>query len=190
MGHKSIPLHVFDTVDAFRDLMQRTVLDTLRQGIFGWEVTDCHVIMTDCGYQAPPRKWPGTTLSDYRLLTPLVLMAALQQAGTTVHEPVLEFRLEFPSQDIGAILSVLGDLDAHPGTPETDGSVCVLGGRIQVARFHQLRSRLPDLTRGEGVLESAFAGYRPIEGPPPSRPRTDRNPLDRDAYLRRITRGT
>ncbi len=96
VSHKSVPIHVFDIVEAFRDLMRRTVHDTLRQGTFGWEVTDCHLIMTDCGYQAPPRKWPGTTLSDYRLLTPIVLMVALKQAGTTVREPALEFHMEFP----------------------------------------------------------------------------------------------
>lgn len=59
-------------------------------------------------------------------------------------------------------------------------------GVIRVA--HLLQSRLPELTRGEGVLESAFADYRPVEGAPPSRPRTDRNPLDRTDYLRRLNR--
>ena len=87
----------------------------MRQGLHGWEVTDCRVVMTDCAYQAPPRKWPGTTLSDYRLLTPLVLMAALQRAGTTVLEPVLAFRLELPAADLGPIMASLGELDARPG---------------------------------------------------------------------------
>jgi ribosomal protection tetracycline resistance protein len=186
VSHKAIPTHVFDTVDAFRDLMQRTVHDTLRQGLFGWAVTDCQVVMTDCDYQAPPRKWPGTTLSDYRLLTPLVLMAALKQAGTTVHEPLLEFHMEFPAHDLGSILSLVSNLGAQPHLPETNGSTCALTGTIRVADFHQLQTRLPDLTRGEGMVESAFAGYRPIDGPPPSRPRTDRNPLDRADYLRRV----
>jgi ribosomal protection tetracycline resistance protein len=186
---KSIPIHVFGSVEAFRQLMQRTVHDTLRQGIHGWEVTDCRVTMTDCDYQAPPRKWPGTTLSDYRLLTPLVLMAALQRAGTTVLEPALAFHLEFPAQDLAAIMSVLRELDAQPGPPDTRGATSIVEGVIRVARLHHLQSRLPELTRGEGVLESAFAGYRPVEGAVPSRPRTDRNPLDRVDYLRRVTRG-
>ena len=55
-----------------------------------------------------------------------------------------------------------------------------------MAALHDLQARLPDLTRGEGVLESSFAGYRPVEGAPPSRPRTDHNPLDRTDYLRRV----
>jgi ribosomal protection tetracycline resistance protein len=187
---KSIPIHVFGSVAAFRELMQRTVHETLRQGINGWEVTDCRVIMTDCDYQAPPRKWPGTTLSDYRLVTPLVLMAALKQAGTTVFEPVLDVHLEFPAEDLGPIMSVLSELEAQPGLPKTRGSTSVLESVIRVAQLHHLQSRLPELTRGEGVLEAAFAGYRPVQGPPPSRPRTDRNPLDRADYLRRVSRSS
>jgi ribosomal protection tetracycline resistance protein len=142
--------------------------------------------MTDSDYQAPPRKWPGTTLSDYRLLTPLVLLAALQQAGTTVCEPVLALRLEFPGDVLGPIMSTLIDVGASPRSPEFRGSVCTLEAELRSARLHDLQSRLPDLTRGEGVLESAFAGYRPVPGVPPSRPRTDHNPLDRADYLRRL----
>ena len=187
---KSVPIHVFGSVDAFRAVMRRTVGETLRQGLNGWEVTDCRVTMTDCAYQAPPRKWPGTTLSDYRLLTPLVLMAALRRAGTTVNEPVLDFRLEVPAQDLGPLMAVLGEVDAQPRSPTTNGSTSVVEGLIRVARLHDLQAHLPDLTRGEGVLESAFAGYRPVQGHPPSRPRTDRNPLDRADYIRRVSRDT
>ena len=187
--HKSIPIHVFDGVDEFRQLMERTVRDALRQGLCGWAVTDCHVVMTDCGYMAPPRKWPGTTLSDFRLLTPLVLMAALREAGTTVLEPVVEFHLQFPAHDLGPLLAILEELDAQPGSPTSDGSRSELDGIIRVAALPHLQSRIPDLTSGEGVLESAFAGYCPVPGAPPQRPRTDRNPLDRADYLRRVARG-
>ena len=56
-------------------------------------------------------------------------------------------------------------------------------GEIPAARVHDLQQQLPALTRGEGVLESAFDRYEPVRGPAPSRPRTDHNPLDRKEYL-------
>jgi ribosomal protection tetracycline resistance protein len=186
---KSIPVHVFDSVEVFRHVMQQAVIDTLRQGLHGWQVADCKVTMTDCDYQAPPRKWPGTTLSDYRDLTPLVVMAALEQAGTKVCEPMLDFRLEFPADVLSPMMTVLGELQTQPGPPAVRGSTCAIEGVIRAARQHDLQTRLPDLTRGEGVLEFTFAGYRPVEGLPPSRPRTDRNPLNRTDYLRRIAGG-
>ena len=155
-----IPMHVFDTVDAFREVMARTVRDTLHQGLHGWNVTDCAVTMTRSDYQAPPRRWPGTTLSDFRLLTPLVVMAALRRAGTTVCEPVLDVHLEFPADVLGDVIATLIKVEAIPGTPAVSGRVGTLDAEVRAARLHDLQSRLPDLTRGEGVLESAFGGYR------------------------------
>ncbi len=37
-------------------------------------------------------------------------------------------------------------------------------------------------------MESSFDRYEPVRGPAPARPRTDDNPLDREEYLRRVTR--
>jgi len=134
VGVKTIPIHVFDSVDVFRDLMRRTVVSALKEGINGWEVTDCKVTMTECDYQAPPRRWPGTTLSDYRDLTPLVLMSALLTATTTVCEPVVWFRLEFPSDVLGAMMSLLASVGAQPQQPSTDRSICVIEGECRAAR--------------------------------------------------------
>ncbi len=46
----------------------------------------------------------------------------------------------------------------------------MLEGEIPAARVHELRRRLPALTRGEGLLESAFDRYQPVRGAPPVRP--------------------
>jgi ribosomal protection tetracycline resistance protein len=51
---------------------------------------------------------------------------------------------------------------------------------------HELRRQLPALTRGEGILETAFERYHPVRGEIPDRPRSDNNPLDREEYLRRL----
>ena len=57
----TIPTHVFKTVEAFQDAMERTVRETLRQGIYGWEVTDCTVTMTIASYK--PRQSHATVAS-------------------------------------------------------------------------------------------------------------------------------
>ena len=184
----SIPTHVYKTVEAFHEAMERTVLETLRQGLYGWAVTDCTVTMTDCGYLAPPRRWPGTAASDFRLLTPLVLMSALKQAGTRVCEPIHRFRLEIPDDAFGATASALARLCAVTETQEVRGTSYMLEGEIPATRVHGLRQCLPALTRGEGVLESDFDSYQPVDGTPPTRPRSDYNPLNRKEYLLRLAR--
>ena len=57
-----------------------------------------------------------------------------------------------------------------------------------MAKVHTLTQQLPGLTRGEGVLESAFDRYQPVRGEIPTRPRTDNDPLNRRDYLLRVLR--
>jgi ribosomal protection tetracycline resistance protein len=180
---------------AFFAAVEDTVRETLRQGLYGWEVTDCTVAMTHSGYLAkhglghqPFNKSISSTGEDFRKLTPLVLMDALRQAGTVVCEPIHRLRLEVPDDTLGAVLPVLARLDAVPGTPVPRGSSYLLEGEVPAARMHELQQQLSALTRGEGVLETAFDRYQPVRGPFPTRPRTDHDPLDRKAYLRRVLR--
>ena len=175
--------------------VEETVRETLRQGLCGWEVLDCAVTMTHSGYWPRQSHMHGTfdksmssTAGDFRNLTPLVLTDALRQAGTTVHEPVHRFALELPADVLGPVSAVLAKLRGVPLTSTVRGEVCLVEGRIPAARVHDLERALPGLTRGEGVLEDGFDGWQPVAGPPPSRPRTDANPLDRKEYLLHVVR--
>ncbi|MGW3142207.1 GTP-binding protein [Streptomyces sp. NPDC001139] len=181
---------------AFFKAVEDTVRETLGQGLHGWQVGDCTVTMTHCGYS--PRqshahqgfdKSMSSTGADFRGLTPLVLMAALRRAGTRVLEPMHRFRVEAPADTLGALLPVLAASRAVPRTTEARGAVCVLEGEVPAGQVHVLGRRLPGLTRGEGEWESAFDHYAPItHGAVPERPRTDHNPLDRREYLLNVTR--
>jgi ribosomal protection tetracycline resistance protein len=180
---------------AFFRAVEDTVREALRQGIYGWEVTDCAVVLTHSGYVGKHslghqrfNKSMSSTGEDYRKLTPLVLMTALRQARTVVCAPVHWFRLEVPADTLGQLLPALTRLHAIPRTQRTRGASATLEGDIPAADVHQLRQQLPPLTRGDGVLECAFDRYEPVTGPFPIRPRSDNNPLDRVEYLQRVTR--
>jgi ribosomal protection tetracycline resistance protein len=180
---------------AFFKAVEDTVRETLRQGLYGWEVTDCTVAMTHSGYLGKHglghqyfNKAMSSTGEDFRGLTPLVLMTALQQARTVVCEPIHRFRLDVPADTLGAVLPVLARLRAVPRAPAMRGSSYLLEGEIPAAQVHELQQQLPALTRGEGVLESAFDHYQPVRGPVPTRPRSDHNPLDRKEYLLHVRR--
>jgi ribosomal protection tetracycline resistance protein len=181
---------------AFFRAVEETVRETLQEGIYGWQVTDCTVTMTHSGYL--PRqshahqgfaKSMSSTGADFRGLTPLVVMSALKKAGTIVHEPIHRFHLEAPADVLGPLLPALARLHAVSQTPAIQGSSCTLEGDIPAARVHELRQRLPALTRGEGALECAFDRYEPVRGTIPTRPRSDNNPLNREEYLLRVARG-
>jgi ribosomal protection tetracycline resistance protein len=180
---------------AFFRAVEETVRDTLQQGIYGWRVTDCTVAMTHSGYL--PRqshahqgfnKSMSSTGADFRGLTPLVVMSALQEARTTVYEPIHRFHLEAPADVLGPLLPALARLHAAPQAPAIRGSSCTIQGDIAAAHVHALRQQLPALTRGEGVLECAFDRHQPVRGTIPTRPRSDHNPLNREEYLLRVAR--
>ncbi len=181
---------------AFFTAVEETVRQTLRQGLHGWEVPDCVVTMTHSGYWARQSHAHGTfdasmssTAGDFRHLTPLVLMAALAQAGTEVLAPVHRFELEIPQDVLGATLSALPRLRAVPHRTDPIATGFRLSGVIPADRVHLLQVEVPTLTRGEGVLTSDFDHHEPVRGSVPSRRRTDRNPLDRNEYLALVERG-
>jgi ribosomal protection tetracycline resistance protein len=170
---------------SFHKAVEESVRETLRQGLHGWRVTDCRVAMT---HGIRYRHWATSTPAEHRNLTPLVLMTALAKARTQVFEPAHRFTLEFPADTLGLVLPVLARLGAVPGSPTLRGAWATMEGEITAARIHALRQALPPVTRGEGVLETAFDRYQPTCGPIPTRPRSDYNPLDRREYLKHVLR--
>jgi len=178
-----VPIYVYKTVGAFVDHMDEYVRETLQEGLSGWRVTDCTVTMTDCGYRAP-----GTTAGDFRRLTPLVLMRALEQARTSVCEPIVRLSLEIPVDAASAVLSALARLGAAARTSSQLEDLSTIEAALPAARVQALQRQLPALTSGEGVLESDFEGYRPVSGAAPTRPRTTANPLNREEYMLHFAR--
>jgi ribosomal protection tetracycline resistance protein len=180
---------------AFFAAVEDTVRETLREGLYGWEVTDCNVAMTHSGYLAKHslghqrfNKSMSSTGEDFRNLTPLVLMDALQRAGTVVCEPIHRFRLDAPAGTLGAVLPILARLGAVPGAPALRGASYLLEGEVPAARVHELQQQLSAPTRGEGILETAFDRFQPVRGAVPTRPRTEHHPLDRKEYLLHVQR--
>jgi ribosomal protection tetracycline resistance protein len=156
---------------AFFRAVEDTARETLQQGLRGWAVPDCLVTMTHTGYLAKQsaghqrfNKSMSSTGEDFRKLTPLVVVAALRQAGTVVCEPVHRFRLDAPADTLGPVLAALARLRGVPYDSATRDDALTIRGELPAARVHELRGVLPGLTRGEGVLECAFDRYEPVTG--------------------------
>jgi ribosomal protection tetracycline resistance protein len=180
---RSIPLYLYGATEVFAGAMEETVREALQQGLYGWQVTDCTVTMTDCDYSSP-----GTSARDFRKLTPLVLASALKQAGTEVCGPIHRFQLEGPPDSLKPTLRLLAQLRAEPAAPTMSGSAFVVEGEIAATRMHVLQQQLRSLTHGEGVLEFVSHRYEPVDGAIPTRPRSGDNPLNREEYLLQLAR--
>jgi ribosomal protection tetracycline resistance protein len=163
---------------AFFRAVEDTVHAVLGEGLHGWPIPDCSVTMTHSGFwprqsamHAAFDKSMSSTAGDFRNLTPLVLRAALRQAGTRVEEPVHRFDLDLPAADLGAALTLLARNRAVPHETVMRGEAAHLSGVVPAARVHALQQRIPALTGGEGDLACSFAGYQPVTGDVPERSR-------------------
>jgi ribosomal protection tetracycline resistance protein len=189
---RDAPLYVFKRFDAFAQRMDEYVRLALAEGLHGWQVTDCVVTVTKIGYSLadgpPSRRGPMPTARDLKRLVPLVLVQAFEQGGSAVCEPVFRIAAEVPTDAVGPMLAALGRLGAGAATPSPRGELSLLEGTLPASRVQVLRRQLPGLTGGEGVLDSEFAGYRPVTGTPPVRRRLTPDPRKFEEYLARVGR--
>jgi ribosomal protection tetracycline resistance protein len=178
-----VPLYLYRTPDAFATQMETYVREALAEGLAGWEVTDCRVTVTDCGYGAPT-----TTAADFRRLTELVMAMAVARAGTWVCEPIAELSLEVPTSTAHGVLAVLSRLGGRVTGQFSALGMSRIGAVLPVARVRTLQHGLPGLTMGEGILETRPGGHQPVAEDPPARRRSRPSPLEREAWLAWLTR--
>ncbi|HEX4812008.1 MAG TPA: translation factor GTPase family protein [Nonomuraea sp.] len=146
---------------AFHRAIEESVRLALREGPYGWPVTDVAVTLVRTGYSAPI-----TVAADFRGRTPIVLMEALRRAGTTVYEPCHRFEAELPLEAFGPVTAALAALGGELEEADRRGDTWVIGGEIPAARVHEFEQRLPGLSHGEGAWWSEPSGDRPLREAP------------------------
>jgi ribosomal protection tetracycline resistance protein len=192
--NRTVPMYVYKTRDTFAEYMGQYVRETLREGLYGWQVTDCIVTMTQSNYSSPDgppsTRGPLSTAAEFRKLAPLVVMQALERAGTVVCEPTLRVSLEVPVDAIGTVMPALARLGAALEAPSLQRKLATIETVLPATRAQDLHRRLARLTGGEGVLEASLAGYQPLSGDQPVRRRTTPNPLNLGEYMLHLARRT
>jgi ribosomal protection tetracycline resistance protein len=131
--------------------------------------------MNVCGYYAsdgptkPTQPTPRSTAADFRKLTPIVLMSALERAKTIVCEPMMSVNIEVPANAVSVVLQAVARLGGRMETPSTTGGLTTISTTMPGARARELQQKVPGLTSGEGVVQADFGGYQPVRGAPPTR---------------------
>jgi ribosomal protection tetracycline resistance protein len=188
--HEGIPLHLFKGMEGFRSAMRQYAGEALREGLFGWRVTDCEVTVLECGYGGsdgpPSKRGPAPTFRDFQHLTAVVLFQALAAASTVVCQPMVRATLEIPSDRATTLTAMLARLGAAVRSSMTMGSYTTIETVVPLAHATAIQRQLPRLTSGEGSLESTVVGYEPVLGRPPTRSRTAPSPLNLKEYLRAL----
>ncbi len=166
---------------SFYRAVEEATFETLKEGLLGWQVIDCHIAMT-----AAKQTSPASTAADFRKLTPLVLASALSSAQTTLCEPIEHFHIEIPAMALAGVHSLLAKSGASLRKSLIDEGLARLEGTVASSMIQNLQRQLPGLSGGAGVLDHAFDHYAPLAGPQRLRDRAGINPFDRADYLRRV----
>jgi ribosomal protection tetracycline resistance protein len=166
---------------SFYRAVEEATFETLKEGLFGWQIIDCHVAMT-----AARQSSPASTAVDFRKLTPLVLATALSAAQTILCEPIEHFQIEIPAAALAGVHGLLAKSGASLKNSLIEGGLARLEGTIASSMIQSIQRQLPGLSGGAGALEHSFDHYSPLTGPQPLRERAAANPFDRADYLRRV----
>ena len=136
----------------------------MEQGLYGWEVIDCTVTVTRTGYQSPT-----SVAADFRGLAPIVLLRALQDAGTRVHEPCQALDAEIPAEALSPVLGKLAALGAEITGSTERGMSWTVSGELPVRLINSSAAPFPACPTarapsGPGQVRTAPSEARPRPG--------------------------
>lgn len=139
----------------FQNAVKEAVLQTCKQGLFGWEVTDIKIIFNFSQYNSV-----SSTPADFRNLTPMVLMEALDNAKTDLLEPYYEFELKVPKDVSGRAMSDLEKMRALFDESDVNGDEFIVKGLIPVDASKNYNLELASYTEGKGIFYTRLYGYK------------------------------
>lgn len=151
----------------------------LKQGNFGFAVTDVKITLVDGEYH-PEHTHP----LDFFVCTPMAIANGLHSIGTKLLEPMLAFSISAPEEYSGKLIGEIVNMRGTFDSPFVKEGRFWIMGRVPAATSMEFPVRLSAMTGGQAVLSTRFDGYR--DAPPDvkaSAPRRGVDPLERSKYI-------
>lgn len=98
---------------------------------------------------------------DFRQATYRAVRQGLRSAKSVLLEPVYEFTLEVPNENIGRAMSDIQRMNGTFSSPESRGDVAVLSGTCPVSEMGSYTKEVMQYTHGKGKLACILKGYEP-----------------------------
>ena len=98
---------------------------------------------------------------DFRQATYRAVRQGLRSAKSVLLEPVYEFTLEVPNENIGRAMTDIQRMNGTFSSPESRGDVTVLSGTCPVSEMRSYTKEVMQYTHGKGKLACILKGYEP-----------------------------
>lgn len=130
--------------------------EALRQGIYGWEVTDLKITLIGGSHHLI-----HTHPLDFFVATPMALMNGLENTGCTLLEPMVTMRFSAGEEHVGHLIRDIVGMRGSFESPVIQKGSMTMEARVPVAESMQYPVDFGILTGGKGVISSRFSGYEP-----------------------------
>ena len=168
-----------DILPRYQKQVEKAIPNALKQGLYGWEVTDIKITLIGGEYHVMHTHAP-----DFTVATPMGIMDGLSNVGTKLLEPILSFRITAPDDMAGRILSDITQMRGSYENPIIQNGNINVEGTIPAATSLDYSVRLASMSGGRGVLTTSFLGYKECAlelGK--EHKRIGVNPLDKAKYI-------
>lgn len=122
----------------------------------GSPITDMEITLVSG--KAHPKHTEG---GDFRQATYRAVRQGLRSAECLLLEPVYEFTLEVPAENVGRAMSDIQRMSGSFNVPETLGETSVISGTAPVSAMYDYARDVMQYTHGSGKLMCSLKGYEP-----------------------------
>lgn len=98
---------------------------------------------------------------DFRQATYRAVRQGLRQAKSRLLEPMYQFRMEVPMEQIGRVMSDVGKMHGTFRQQPDDGEMSAIEGICPVASMVGYGTEFAAFTKGRGRMTLSFCGYEP-----------------------------
>lgn len=163
----------------YQNHVKQSVLETLRQGIYGWEVTDAKVTLVGGEHHHV-----HTHPLDFFVATPVALLRALTASQSVLMEPYVKLQLSAGEEFMGKVLGQILGMRGEFSSPVIEEGIFTLEAAVPLRDSMEYPVTFRSLTSGRGSYSMEFDSYRPCEkGFVETLPRRGVDPLDRAKWI-------
>ncbi len=122
----------------------------------GSEITDMRItLLTGRAHEK------HTEGGDFRQATYRAVRQGLMEAQSVLLEPIFEYRIEVPQENVGRVLADIQKMNGTAGLPDIENGKSVVTGTVPAACLYDYAQELKSYTHGEGVMSTTLSGYAP-----------------------------
>lgn len=172
-------VHESELAIRYQNHVETSVMKTLKQGIYGWEVTDAKVtLMAGNSHQ-----WHTHPL-DFFIASPIAVLRALRDSDPVLLEPYMKLKLTADENLLGKISGQILKMRGTFDTPTMENGRFTMDAVAPLKDCMEYPVTFRSLTSGKGLINMELDSYRPCEaGFLETMERQGVDPLDKPKWI-------